>query len=488
MHDALHAIHTLRISPLLSGMIGSLHRLVAWTGTYGAILFLFANIKTTESGVGYVYLASVPACALFVLVARKDATRSLVLRRSSILLLGFLAYFVTKLVLDVHYNVARMKSLSLSTDGGLIFALSFGWILSALTTATFNEGARGVGRVIMPCLFLWACFGLSLDALATHLAEIRSDLFLVEGDSTLYQRPGNFAAMIAILASVQLVLATGSRAKQSAGVAVVVAATVVGYLGLIATLLVGVQLIGSNAGFVVTLFIGLASLAWVWRPDLSRLKRRMWSLLRPASLPMVLRRSIPRVALNGILFCLLASGLGFATLMYADIDFRSFRIFGFSDGSFGTHSLAGRIHILRDNFATQLAVNPVFGNLLADSLTIGTGSYAHSLLSMLSHMGLVGTSLFVAYLATLYRELKRPRAGSFPFYSDAEFAMFRVLMFAGLVVFALVGTFFTWMPLWFALGLLFPPCLLQRCPVMTDRKHSFREVLEGSQPHISGQT
>ena len=101
----------------------------------------------------------------------------------------------------------------------------------------------------------------------------------------------------------------------------------------------------------------------------------------------------------------------------------------------------------------------MFGNLTADALTTGPGTYAHSLLSVFSHLGLVGAALFTMYLVALYREIMLPPIGLPSFYSGAKYPLFRAMILGGLIGYGLIGTFFTWMPLWFALGLLFPPLI-----------------------------
>jgi hypothetical protein len=121
------------------------------------------------------------------------------------------------------------------------------------------------------------------------------------------------------------------------------------------------------------------------------------------------------------------------------------------------------MHIFSHNFLTQMAVNPVFGNLKADTLTTGNGTYVHSLLSIFSHLGLVGAALFSAYLGSLYNSFKKTKLFAGPgFYHDSECGVFRLILISIVLSFALLATFFTWLPLWFAIGLFFPPLVVQK--------------------------
>ena len=92
--------------------------------------------------------------------------------------------------------------------------------------------------------------------------------------------------------------------------------------------------------------VGLATAAWVGRADVARWRGRILLFRRPPGLSAILGRSAPQLLLNGVVLTLMAAALGFAVLHYTGIDYHRFRIFGFSEGSFGTHSLRGRLEII----------------------------------------------------------------------------------------------------------------------------------------------
>ena len=106
----------------------------------------------------------------------------------------------------------------------------------------------------------------------------------------------------------------------------------------------------------------------------------------------------------------------------------------------------------RDNFITQFSYNPLFGNMRVDLLTTGQGTYVHSLLSLLTHLGLVGFTLFVLFLRSLYLQIARPDQrlqGEL----KKSYLLFRLFALVAILLAGLVSAFFVWTPLWFCVGL-----------------------------------
>jgi hypothetical protein len=108
-----------------------------------------------------------------------------------------------------------------------------------------------------------------------------------------------------------------------------------------------------------------------------------------------------------------------------------------------TPSVAARAEIFDGCGARQLQMAPWFGDLAAEFKTCGDGYYIHSLISIQTHLGLVGSVLFIAALARgawVISSTVRYRALWVPFW---------LVMGIGLA-----GAYFTWLPFWFLLGLL----------------------------------
>jgi hypothetical protein len=309
--------------------------------------------------------------------------------------------------------------------------------------------------MLVVALFLMTCLLLSLDAFRAHFGEIRENVFLIS-DNSFYQRPSNFMIIAAVLASTLLAQSLAHPAGDSWH-GILATASVALYVALLAVLTISSQLVGSNAALVVILVLGIGTLCWILRPRLRRWKRAMLFSRRTPTLIQLIRKSLARLAANGLLLVAAAIVVIFIALSFSDLRLEQFRIVGFSEGRIGGNSLSSRIDLLRSNFLTQFGYAPIFGNLNVDVLTTGEGSYAHSLISFLSHVGIVGTALFIAYLTAALREQYRTNPRLLTYYNDIDIAEFRLIVAAVIIGFSFVATFFTWMPLWFSLAFLFPP-------------------------------
>lgn len=108
-----------------------------------------------------------------------------------------------------------------------------------------------------------------------------------------------------------------------------------------------------------------------------------------------------------------------------------------------TPSIASRLEILQGCAAQQFALGPLFGDLAAEYRTCGEGHYLHSLVSVQTHLGLVGTLLFLGAVAL----------GAWNLGGDPALRRLRPVLAIVLFV-ALASAFFTWLPVWHALALL----------------------------------
>lgn len=434
------------------------NRTAAWLGQLSVVAFLFENVKVMDSGVGYGFLAAAIGYGAFLVLARRNAIEACIVRRSALFLLAFVCYFILRLLLDFP-DMADVKALTVGTTGGVLFALMLGTLCSIFIGSTLIETSAPRWALISTFIFLLTCLLLAWITFNVHIGSVRADRFIIDHRS-LYQRPGNFLIMATLIASIQLARASAVRAETRA-LRGFQALNAIAYLVLVAVVLVTSQLIGSNTGLVVSAFLAIGTLIWIIRPRLPSLQ---WiaTLVPEAVRPVqALRHSLPRFLFAGLVLLILAVLIGWGALLYVGLETQQIRIFGFSEQNIG-HSLLTRIEILQRNFITQFAYSPIFGNANVDALTTGKGTYAHSLVSMLSHLGLAGTVLFVLYLGSAYGDLRRPLAGSAQFYTRLDFGMFRLMIASMFLLYALIGTFYNWMPMWFALGILCPPFLFTR--------------------------
>ena len=140
---------------------------------------------------------------------------------------------------------------------------------------------------------------------------------------------------------------------------------------------------------------------------------------------------------------------------FFDIDLDQFRIFGFGSE---TNAMSTRLELI-SNFFIHFDYNPIFGNMAVDILTTGEGSYAHSfILSLLSHLGIIGFILFFIYLFVAIKEKLNNHNNLFV---NNLFTLYSLVVFVGIFAIASFGTFITWVSIWFLLGLIFPPIVFK---------------------------
>lgn len=113
-------------------------------------------------------------------------------------------------------------------------------------------------------------------------------------------------------------------------------------------------------------------------------------------------------------------------------------------GGLASSSIQSRLQILFDSGMEQLAINPLVGDLAADHIVGTPGGYIHSILSVQSHLGIVGSILLFSFLIERLLALFRSRGNP----------VLKVIA-PPIMLLAAIGTSFTWMPLWFLVGALY---------------------------------
>ena len=77
--------------------------------------------------------------------------------------------------------------------------------------------------------------------------------------------------------------------------------------------------------------------------------------------------------------------------------------------------------------------------------------YVHSLLSLLTHLGVFGTTLFAFLIYFIYRDIEK--LGKIQNVINFEYQLLRLLMITLIIIFSMAMAFITWIPLWFTFGL-----------------------------------
>lgn len=132
----------------------------------------------------------------------------------------------------------------------------------------------------------------------------------------------------------------------------------------------------------------------------------------------------------------------------ADVELPYLRIFGYQKQSsiIENRGLTSRIEILMGTGMEQLSINPVFGDLGAEYKVGRPGDYIHSLISIQSHLGMMGAFLLLAYLIhRIYR-----------LYANGGRSVLKMIT-PPILFISFVATFFSWLVFWFLIGALFAP-------------------------------
>lgn len=311
----------------------------------------------------------------------------------------------------------------------------------------------------------WAWVGIAIGLTAiiivsfVYFAQMRSDLFLIQlprGRSTYYQMFGNYLSLLFICVVAQMEVAKGQARRHSSFLLYSISVAVLTFLSMFllqsvgankATVIVGLlgaiilledqvrQLLTKHwRGFArasASAIIGLTALLIAWSVAAGLPPMRMLSFKPIPAAPfdiswMIAKRAAP--AADAVAEALADEGEGFTEKL-------------------NNSSVQSRNKIWREYALPELAVNPIFGDLSADQIVTGErGLYIHSLISVQSHLGLVGSILLLGYLFN--RTLRIVRG-----------PVSQVLAISSVVIvlMAFLTSFFTWPVFWFIVGALYMP-------------------------------
>lgn len=449
------------------------HGLAAWLGLLSTVTFLFLNIKDITQGVGYIYLIISGGCAIFIIAARINHASTLAINKSTLWLLAFLTYFVTKAFIDID-DLSIIKGMTVGTTGGMIFALILGGIVSIFFQYLYTLKKLSFFYSLFILIFQITLVIFALIIFKEHSKFLRPDIFMIENLSDLYQRPGNFIIMLSLISAFMLIHSVIKSNKKKSISLVVLNLNKFIYFILVAILLPTTQIIGSNTGFVVTLGLAFATALWLLVQKFELTPKKIILISQKVKNAFFIKTLTFKILSYIFVVFLIFSLLCLLLLNYFQIETSDLRIFGFENQQIGGNSLISRLTTLERNFMIHFSYNPLFGNLAVDRLTTGVGSYAHSIISMVSHLGIFGSLLFAIYLIQLYREFNFFNYSPNIFDYDFEVNLFKILAIVIIFGFACIGTFFTWMPLWFGLGLLFPPLIVYKSP--NRKKSSYKRT------------
>lgn len=383
------------------------------------------------------------AGALILVLASRDFRRgffsSYIKDWGAILLVMFLLYFI---VLASIYPSARISAeYQKIWFSRLCAGLALGFVL-LYATRTSKSSAGDTN-------FRWelSALGLALASLVWITARLllicRSDIFLVQyraGAPVIYQAFGDYLFLwyFCVAASARRLFAARNTLPALAARASV-------YLGLAVWTVFIAQVVGSNGAaigiallavlmFGCDLFVGVRSIE----------RRSKWAVgavlagtgVLGAALAVSIAISVPPLRMFNYEPFLRVAALDLASDSSDDIPPLTFVA-----GS----SVSSRWKIIYEDAVDQLALDPMFGDLGAEVKTFRPGGYIHSLISVQSHTGLIGSMLLIGFLLSRAKVAWRTLGAD-----DIPAVAFLIAV----LLVALTARFFVWLPLWFAIGML----------------------------------
>jgi hypothetical protein len=261
--------------------------------------------------------------------------------------------------------------------------------------------------------------------------------FSINENPVNYQRPGILLFLLAIQnATLLIVIKLLSPEKKN---------RLINLLFFISTLVMIVlgQLIGSNFFFlagIVLLFV----VFWYLSLTNSSVKHLIKKEIKLSSLfTGWIGAEIYKII--GVIF-LVSILLFVAAVELSIIDFQQLRITGKETY---IPSLNVRMNILKEVFVTHFGYAPLFGDMFVHEIM--NTRYIHSLLRILPSIGITGALFFGFVIFLVYRDIKV--CSQMTFRVSLNYQIFRLVMVTYILLGALLMAGFSWIPLWFIIGL-----------------------------------
>jgi len=333
-------------------------------------------------------------------------------------------------------GLSFIRTYIFSSDSGILFPFTIGIILSfffknvksGLTSNQYRKSIKN-GLIFIELIIIFALILL----LIKNLNNLSSHGFFVGSDSVVskYQRPGNILFILSIIYSFMHIHKVAYSLMTFKEIAI---STVFFSLSMINAIL-----FGSNLGTLSIFVVALIHYSIVLQKT-SRLNIKYPSCLVYKSTKKYIFGSI-KIGLALMLAALILGLISYETLA----ETRLMRTWD--------HSLLSRLEILRETFFLQIGHSPFLGNLFVHQ--IFEMKYPHSLLSLLSHLGMVGFFFFVILVSLIYRKISLPRVNGFsPFLKYEIISSYSILLLTAVLMLCLISSFFTWPPMIITLTLL----------------------------------
>ena len=435
----------------------------AWTCLCLICWFLYTKIELNEAGTGWILIPSLVILFLYVVGCRLASGERVVFQGTALAALAFCAFLVFRLVLGAT-TLWDVFGYTVSYSEGVIFGLCLGMMTSVLIDTIFSGPSNPRVAVAGVC-FVVGNVGyvlLSTYQFSQHSSVTGRSFMLVNETYQTSERLTDALALLVAIVMVRSQRHLKSRNWWTREFAMCCLCTA--YLGVAA---VFTQLLGSNAGPAFLIPLGIWSASCLLT-DAQSARNSIGSRVPRRSTETV-HNALWRRSRTAAILALLSVVVGCVLIQTNIIDTSKYRAFEFGESTlFNNNSVMSRIDIVREELLDQVTQSPILGRLGVDSATTGGANHVHSLLSVATHLGVIGALLFLALLIASFRMLmlrrKPMEAGSW----DGGSVVFCLGALIWLIVYATLVTFFTWMPLWYGIGVIASPIALNCATHRTD--------------------
>lgn len=425
-------------------------------------IYLFINIKNLTQGSVVLWVLILSIFLGLSLLLSLLLQFNFSIKKSFIFLLFFFIYFCIKIFFDLG-DLESIKRLTIATNVGVILFYILGLTSRFAVNGIFNLNYKTKYKKLFNVFLLTLFFLFSVlivDVLLSYLPRLRVDKFYLQNFKGFYQRAGDFITISSIYMTViynLFIIISKHKEKISFFTNFF---KIIFYSSMILNLGIS-QMIGSNKATVLLIgFLILSIMIDLFNSfKFNRIHMSKILIINLKSKTLYKVSSFFLLSFITLIFLL------FLALYFFNVDINQLRITGW--GSLEISSLTGRLNLL-NNFWIHFNYAPIFGNMNVDALTTGEGSYIHSfILSLITHTGLFGFFIFVFYLFFATKELLSIKITELDnkylkkLYFHNNEKIFYTFLFLIIFIIGSFGTFFTWAPLWFSFGLIFPPIELK---------------------------
>jgi hypothetical protein len=401
-------------------------------------IYYYTNIRFIGAGSGFTFLF---LFLIFVISyqIRNPFLNFFTIKKNLIYVIFFLTYLTLRHALDSQ-SFSGVISFMFGSTSGVFYSFGLGFLLSYIFCNIYNTiiaapSAR-IFLIRLVILYFIVCSFFVID-LFWHYFSVRvSSGFTILEIPTNYQRPGIMIFLFNVQNAILYTIYKTFSVSRGIFISILFYS-----IALVSAIIA--QLIGSNFGFVGVLLLSISVLLF---RRLVNISKDNYSE-KKISFSSIFFGWIGKEFIFIILLVLtLSSLLLFGLTELSLIDLKSLRIFG---DNWEIDSLTERFRLIEMLFIDHFNFAPIFGNMTVHNIM--ETQYVHSLLALLTHLGITGFALFIILFYLIYSDIKKCA-----FYDNRlnfEFQLLRLVMITLILFLATLSNFVTWVPLWFMVGL-----------------------------------